>query len=104
MCVARLRLFIKMRSGRQLLVAKRKSNLLRHISPDVELRQIIEAEVTERDRFFLLLRYLIGLRVSKVTKVVVTHLDFRSKPFHSPACCPHLGIFEASVDVTNGTT
>ena len=75
--------------------------LLLHLTLDDEMREIIDTEATERDRFLLLLRYWIGLRVSEVTKVVVTHLDFRSKPFHSLACCPHLWMFEASVDVTS---
>ena len=40
---------------------------LLHIKLDDELREIIDAEVTERDPFLLLLRCLIGPRVSEVT-------------------------------------
>jgi integrase len=51
---------------------------LPYIPPDDELRRIIEAAETERDRLILLLMYLAALRVSEVVKLEAADLDFAS--------------------------
>ena len=67
-------------------LAKRKSIRLLHITPDDELRQSIDAAVTEHDRLFVLLLYLIGLLVSVVTKLDESEQNGRGKPRFSALC------------------
>ena len=64
-----------------MIVIGRMSFLSLHITLDDEPRKIIGAEVTVRDRFLLLLRCMIGLRVSEVTKLDVTPL-----PLYTNGC------------------
>src|SRR5579871_6742293 len=60
-------------------MARRKPKKLPHVPPDDELRRVIAASTTERDRLVLLLMYLAGLRVADVFRLEIPHLDFKKR-------------------------
>jgi integrase/recombinase XerD len=60
-------------------MAKRKPKKLPHIPPDAELRRIIAASSTQRDRLVLLLMYMAGLRVADVCRLELPDLDFATR-------------------------